>query len=146
MDATRSHHKTDTPLARSRRIMRRNVVSYETQHSRIRRRRDLATKHLCHGCGTESAEEWAYDQTDSDERYDAVSGNRFSMDVDRYHPMCRLCHRSFDARQPPARRYQHPKRKLADPIPVRPADVLAAAARSRRHDLQTVLNRVREVA
>jgi len=48
-------------------------------------------------CGRTAAE-WAYDNADPDELVAIVNGapRRYSLDNDRYQPMCKPCHRRFD--------------------------------------------------
>ena len=46
-------------------------------------------------CG-DAAEEWAYDHGDPEELTDEI-GRPYSLDQDRYKPMCRPCHRKYDA-------------------------------------------------
>ncbi|MDQ4118708.1 MAG: hypothetical protein M3235_17360, partial [Actinomycetota bacterium] len=36
---------------------------------------------------------WSYDGSDPDERTDPARGYRYSLDLDRYRPRCRSCHR-----------------------------------------------------
>lgn len=36
---------------------------------------------------------WSYDGTDPDERTDSARGYRYSLDLSRYRPLCRSCHR-----------------------------------------------------
>lgn len=69
-------------------------VGYDAVHARLRRSKGLATNYLCIACDRQAAE-WAYDQADPAERRD--KNGTFSLDPDRYNPMCRTCHRALDA-------------------------------------------------
>jgi hypothetical protein len=48
-------------------------------------------------CGR-PASDWAYDHSDPDELVTTVRGAlcRYSLDSDKYLPLCRPCHRRFD--------------------------------------------------
>lgn len=78
-------------------------VGYGAAHIRIRKSRGSATKYPCSNC-TAMASEWAYDHTDPEERVDARFGRPYSVDQDRYMPLCVSCHRAFDASQAKAKR------------------------------------------
>lgn len=52
-----------------------------------------ASGHPCRECDS-TAREWAYTNDDPDELTDAEG--RYSLDVDRYVPMCTPCHSRFD--------------------------------------------------
>lgn len=69
-------------------------ASYNAVHRRITARRGRAAEHTCRHCGG-AAKHWAYDHTDPDERHDTDCGP-YSLDVDRYLPLCVACHRIFD--------------------------------------------------
>ena len=45
------------------------------------------------------AREWAYDHLDPHEKTDTWGGFevRYSVNVEHYQPLCRSCHRAFDA-------------------------------------------------
>lgn len=66
-------------------------VSYGAALQRVRTRRGPASAQPCAGCGRAAAA-WHYDGEDPAERRDG-RGRRFSLDVDRYRPYCRFCHR-----------------------------------------------------
>lgn len=70
-------------------------ASYSLLHQRIARTRGLAASHACHECGGEAAD-WAYDHSDPDEKTDPKTGLAFSLDVSRYQPMCKSCHKLCD--------------------------------------------------
>lgn len=68
-------------------------VGYAAVHARLRRGKGKASAFQCIQCG-DQAKDWAYDHTDPDERFDA--DGPYSLDPDRYHPMCRPCHLALD--------------------------------------------------
>lgn len=70
-------------------------VGYAGVHGRLRTQRGRATEHECADCSGQAAE-WAYDHGDPDERVDERNGP-YSVDPDRYRPLCRSCHHRFDA-------------------------------------------------
>lgn len=74
----------------------REVVQYRMAHQRVRIARGPACNHMCR-CG-QQADEWAYDHADPNELR-SPEGLPYSLDVDRYTPMCRPCHRLFDLAQ-----------------------------------------------
>lgn len=67
-------------------------VSYWSVHHRLGVERGPATALPCAECGG-PARSWSYDGTDPDERTDPTQGYRYSLDLDRYRPRCRPCHR-----------------------------------------------------
>jgi hypothetical protein len=69
-----------------------NAVTYKGLHVRLRRTNGRASEHLC-TCGRQ-AEHWSYDGRDPDE-HDSVFGP-FSLNLDRYQPLCVRCHRALD--------------------------------------------------
>lgn len=74
------------------------VVGYRAAHMRVLAARGRASDHLCVGdCGRPAAD-WAYDNADPDELVTTVNGapRRYSLNPDRYQPMCRRCHKRFD--------------------------------------------------
>lgn len=71
---------------------------YDGMHDRVKVRRGLASNYTCEYCPAR-AEEWSYDHADPDERIDGRRGIPFSLDIDRYLPLCVPCHRRLDARQ-----------------------------------------------
>jgi len=71
-------------------------AGYKTVHKRLKRERGLATDYRCEHCGGKAAE-WAYDHADPDERTDPNhQGCPYSLNLDRYVPLCATCHRRFD--------------------------------------------------
>lgn len=73
-------------------------ITYRTAHTRVVRLRGLASQHDCVVCGAR-ASEWSYDHTDPAEKQETIQGWRgiewtvsYSADVERYEPLCRLCH------------------------------------------------------
>lgn len=83
------------------------VVGYRAAHMRVQAARGHATSYPCVGeCGSPAAD-WAYDNSDPDEVVTTVNGKprRYSLDSDRYAPMCRPCHRRFDRTQRALRVY-----------------------------------------
>lgn len=77
------------PVPRPRKP-RRTDVGYEAVHARLRNQRGYARAHLCTECG-KPARDWAYDGKDSGEMT-SPKGRRYSIDLQRYVPMCRRCH------------------------------------------------------
>jgi len=71
----------------------REVVSYSQAHLRLKTDRGRADRYAC-ACGSR-AREWAYTGGDPDELTDGA-GRRYSLDQDRYEPMCVPCHRRLD--------------------------------------------------
>ena len=65
---------------------------YQAALRRLRITRGLATSQRCGDCG-KSAVFWSYIGGDPEERTDPARGARFSLDLDRYRPRCRSCHR-----------------------------------------------------
>lgn len=76
-----------------------NAARYSTVHQRIRRAKGKAADHLCVLCGG-PASQWAYDHADPDEQM-SDDGRPYRLDLDRYRPMCALCHRRFDVEHLP---------------------------------------------
>jgi hypothetical protein len=73
------------------------VVGYRQAHQRVEAARGRASSYPCAGCGRPAAD-WAYRHDDPDELVAVVNGTplRYSLDSDRYSPLCRLCHRRYD--------------------------------------------------
>lgn len=145
MNATRAKKDYNTPLERSRRMMRRGVPSYGTAHVRMRRDRGRASGYTCIGCGATAAD-WAYDHADPEERFCTITGNAFSVDAEHYDPMCRSCHVTLDRNQPVARRYKHPRRPSTVIEPAREPAQILDSARARLADIQECARRVRLIA
>lgn len=72
------------------------TLSYITVHRRLRRDRGYANTHTCVTCG-QQADEWAYDHKDPAGLKDRRNGMAYSVNQAHYMPMCRSCHRLFDA-------------------------------------------------
>lgn len=93
----------------ARRLARESRVpatpSYTALHLQLREARGRAAGFPCTECGG-PAHEWSYDHADPDEIVEIRRGRRvsYSLDHDRYRPMCRSCHNAFDARESDARR------------------------------------------
>jgi hypothetical protein len=88
--------------AHSRRVAshaRREVLSYENAHSRLRRDRGPASAHSCVDCGG-AAQDWSYDHADPNERQSA--DGPYSQSQDHYQPRCRKCHYLLDHEARPA--------------------------------------------
>jgi hypothetical protein len=71
-----------------------NAAGYGTVHIRLRNERGAASSHECVSCGA-AARDWAYQHGAPDERVE--DGKPYSLNLDYYAPMCRDCHRQFDA-------------------------------------------------
>lgn len=67
-------------------------VSYWSVHHRLRVEHGPANVHACAECGA-AATDWSYDGADPAERTDPARGYRYSLDLARYRPRCRSCHR-----------------------------------------------------
>ena len=77
---------------------------YTTAHVRIRKAKGPASAHPCVHCGV-PAQQWAYDHSDPDAQSEVRSDGScliFSVDPDRYIPLCIRCHRAFDRSVRPA--------------------------------------------
>ncbi|GAA3224604.1 hypothetical protein GCM10017691_12730 [Pseudonocardia petroleophila] len=73
------------------------VPGYCAMRQRLVAARGPAAAQPCAGCDRE-AQLWSYDGTDPVERTDPARGRRYSLDPDRYRPLCRSCHRRATAR------------------------------------------------
>ena len=69
---------------------------YTAVHNRVRKQRGQPRDHECAGCNIKRADEWAYDHRDPNEKR-GTSGMLFSDDETHYIPLCRRCHKKFDA-------------------------------------------------
>ena len=69
-------------------------ATYRTIHARLARLRGKAREHACAGCGAR-AYQWAYDRTDP-EPLVHDDGSPYSLDLDRYRPLCGQCHYDLD--------------------------------------------------
>lgn len=76
--------------------------SAQAVHSRLYRARGPAKAQPCAVCGG-TARDWAYLYTAGDAEIVQPGGSRYSDDLDDYAPMCRRCHRRFDATNDPER-------------------------------------------
>lgn len=79
----------------------RGRCSYWSVGQRLRTEHGPASARRCAGCAA-PADCWSYDGTDPRERTDPVHGYRYSLDLTRYRPRCRSCHRrsTLDRSQP----------------------------------------------
>lgn len=84
------------------------MLTYETAHSIVRRLRGRASDRPCLHCDIHSgrhADEWAYGQEDLSPLWGIPKGKTnvgpspYSADPKQYIPLCRPCHRIFDAPQ-----------------------------------------------
>lgn len=66
-----------------------DAPGYSALHRRLAIVRGPASAQPCAGCAR-PARVWSYDGADPDERTD---GFRYSLDLARYRPLCRSCHR-----------------------------------------------------
>ena len=67
---------------------------------RIKRAKGPAKNYVCLHCDR-TALDWAYDGTDPFELISSAGqsrGRRYSLDVDRYLPLCRSCHNHLDGK------------------------------------------------
>lgn len=76
-------------------------VGYQGAHLRIRNARGLPSEYKCILCGVD-ATEWALSADAEDLRYGPCATGRkpmtaFSLRINDYLPMCRNCHRAYDA-------------------------------------------------
>ena len=69
---------------------------YYAAHKRVRLTKGQPTSHRCAGCGVKRADQWAYDHRDPHSEVGA-NGLEFSVNIDRYVPLCISCHKRFDA-------------------------------------------------
>lgn len=72
-------------------------AGYFTLRRRLVAARGTAGGRACAECGR-PAQVWSYDGADPDERTDPARGYRYSLDLARYRPRCRSCHRRATAR------------------------------------------------
>jgi hypothetical protein len=71
-----------------------HAIGYGTAHDRVRRARGSARNQTCQRC-TNPARHWAYDHSDPNERQ-THDGIPFSVDPNRYIPLCVPCHKRMD--------------------------------------------------
>lgn len=79
------------------------VVGYAGAHRRVKRARGFAKEHACLDCGA-PAVAWAYDHTDENALIGESAGKSvpYSLDIERYDPLCRSCHTRRDMGFAPA--------------------------------------------
>jgi len=70
-------------------------VGYSGIHMRLRERRGNAVDRTCAHCGGRAAQ-WAYDHMDPNPELDQRTGLIFSLNLNRYMPLCASCHKVFD--------------------------------------------------
>lgn len=76
----------------------RDDVGYTAAHDRVRRRLGRPRNHRCVDCGGQAAH-WSYDHSDPKERFFTARGGYlipYSVDPERYRPMCVSCHKRHD--------------------------------------------------
>lgn len=72
-------------------------IAYETAHGRVRTLHGSASTHSCATCGGPACD-WAYLHVGDDpDRITDERGRIYSVNIDRYAPMCAPCHRDYDA-------------------------------------------------
>lgn len=74
-------------------------VGYWAAHKRLRRYLGPAREKQCTRCSAQALD-WAYLHNDPDERLSedaGFTGRPYSTDPECYAPMCRSCHKAFDA-------------------------------------------------
>lgn len=76
-------------------VWRGDDVKYFAVHRRLRVLRGSAKKFTCAHCGLLPARHWAYDHQDPNERH-SEDGWPFSLDPERYTPLCSSCHALLD--------------------------------------------------
>jgi hypothetical protein len=76
-----------------------DAIVYRTAHLRVTRAKGSAAQHDCELCGG-SAEQWAYDHSDPNEKIEETDWGpvAFSTDIERYQALCRSCHVKRDRR------------------------------------------------
>lgn len=73
---------------------RGEAPAYRTVHLWIRKHRGKPDAHPCVDCAG-TATEWSYNNSDPD-ALTSSNGFPYSLDLQRYEPRCRPCHRSYD--------------------------------------------------
>lgn len=76
-------------------------IGYDAAHYRVYAIRGSASGYVCTDCGTVQAQDWAYDHCDPDEQVapakgETHSGLSYSVNPERYIPLCKKCHKAFD--------------------------------------------------
>ena len=69
------------------------MIGYTALHHRIKAAFGPASSHQCARC-TRQAQEWAYDHSDPEPLIE--NGKPYSLDITKYVPLCRPCHRAQD--------------------------------------------------
>lgn len=78
---------------------RGSQVGYQGAHLRHCAELGRADSYPCSFCDHQ-AKDWAYSGTDPAAKYDSKSGRAYSLDPLHYLPLCRSCHKLFDAPLP----------------------------------------------
>lgn len=76
------------------------LPEYAAAHLRIKRAKGPAKNYECLHCHR-AALDWAYDGSDPNELVSTDPrrfGMRYSLDIDRYLPLCRGCHNRLDGK------------------------------------------------
>jgi hypothetical protein len=68
---------------------------YQGVHARLYRQRGRADGHRCAHC-ERGARDWAYDYSPDDPHVKYEAGRPFSVDLNRYMPLCASCHKKHD--------------------------------------------------
>jgi len=68
-------------------------ATYRAMHQRVKKLRGKASDYACVDCG-QNAAQWSYDHSD-ESQIDGHPGP-YSIDANRYRPMCVKCHKGFD--------------------------------------------------
>lgn len=101
---------------------RRDPISYQAAHHRVRVTRGRAAEHLCSRCGDYQAAQWAYQYGDEHEQSGPVTNATtgvvtvmfWSSNPHAYAPMCRTCHRFYDDAQRIEREVQRRLKEVRD--------------------------------
>ncbi|GAA4954676.1 hypothetical protein GCM10023238_21610 [Streptomyces heliomycini] len=72
------------------------MSAYDNAHNAVKRAWGPASLWPCTWCGC-TASDWSYGHSDPDEKRDERTGLPYSNRIDHYAPLCRKCHRSYDA-------------------------------------------------
>lgn len=72
-------------------------IGYSAAHYRVKSVRGSATNHMCTDCGNR-AQDWSFNYSDPNPKYDDDTGMAYSPDVTYYEPRCKKCHKAFDVR------------------------------------------------